>query len=97
MMRLLSVLAVGLATLAVPASAQTDKPNVSAPSANNSGAGIAGYPGNKNGPAANKETVGSSQSTNSVSPTAGNQDATNVKGFPGNKNGPPAKKPSEGR
>src|SRR3954453_1245939 len=97
MLRIISLIALGLATLAVPVSAQTDKPNVSAPSANNSGAGIAGYPGNKNGPAANKGTVGSSQATNPVSPTVGNQDAAKVRGLPGNKNGPAAKKPSDQR
>src|SRR3954454_17140703 len=95
MMRIISLIAVGLATLAVPVSAQTDKPTVSAPSANNSGAGIAGYPGNKNGPAANKGTVGSA--TNPENPSASNQDAANVKGLPGNKSGPPAKKPSDQR
>jgi hypothetical protein len=92
MKRIISVLALASATLAVPAFAQTDKPNVTAPSANNSGAGIAGQPGNKNGPAPNKGTVGAA--TNSENPTVSNQDAANVKGMPGNKNGPPAKPPS---
>jgi hypothetical protein len=97
MKRIISALAVALTTLALPAFAQTDKPNVSVPSANNSGAGIAGQPGNKNGPAANKGTVGSSTATNPENPTVSNQDAANVKGLPGNKSGPPAKKPSDQR
>ncbi|MFL6820598.1 MAG: hypothetical protein ACJ8EF_21925 [Bradyrhizobium sp.] len=95
MKRITSALAVALTTLALPAFAQTDKPNVSVPSANNSGAGISGYPGNKNGPAPNKGTVGSA--TNPENPSASNQDAANVKGLPGNKSGPPAKKPSDQR
>jgi hypothetical protein len=57
-----------------------------APSAPNSGAGIGGAPGNKNGPPAG--TVGSSSSNLSVQ----QQDSSNVKGLPGNKSGPPAKR-----
>ncbi|TMJ78006.1 MAG: hypothetical protein E6G79_23660 [Alphaproteobacteria bacterium] len=97
MKRIISALAVALSTLALPAFAQTDKPNVSTPSAQNSGAGIAGQPGNKSGPPAKKGTVGSSSTSNPENPTASNQDAAKVKGLPGNKSGPPAKKPSEQR
>jgi hypothetical protein len=57
-----------------------------APSAQNSGAGISGAPGNKNGPAAG--TVGSSSQNTSVQ----QQDPANIKGLPGNKSGPPAKR-----
>jgi hypothetical protein len=89
MKRIIGVLVLASVTLALPASAQTDKPNVTAPSANNSGAGIAGQPGNKNGPAPNKGTVGSA--TNQENPAVSNQDPANVKGLPGNKSGPPAK------
>lgn len=59
-----------------------------APSAQNSGAGIAGAPGNKNGPPARTGTVGSSSQNQSVQ----EQDPSNVKGLPGNKSGPPAKR-----
>ncbi len=59
-----------------------------APSAQNSGAGIAGAPGNKNGPPARQGTVGSNSSNLSVQ----EQDFSNVKGLPGNKSGPPAKR-----
>lgn len=82
--------------LGVPAAlAQTAKPDVStAPSAQNSGAGIAGQPGNKNGPAAKSgETVGSSSTLNQQNPTVQQQDTSNIKGLPGNKSGPPAKQP----
>jgi len=58
------------------------------PSAQNSGAGIAGAPGNKNGPPAKTGTVGSSSQNQSVQ----EQDPANVKGLPGNKSGPPAKR-----
>lgn len=84
-----------LAMLAPAAFAQTTKPDVSsAPSAQNSGAGIAGQPGNKNGPAAKPgETVGSSSTLNGQqNPTVQQQDTSNIKGLPGNKSGPPAKK-----
>lgn len=64
------------------------------PSAQNSGAGIAGQPGNKNGPAAKSgETVGSSSTLNQQNPTVQQQDTSNIKGLPGNKSGPPAKQP----
>lgn len=91
--------AVILVALALPAAAwaQSSKPDVSsAPSAQNSGAGIAGQPGNKSGPAVKPgETVGSS-STNATGNTAvQSQDPTNIKGAPGNKNGPPAKRPDQ--
>jgi hypothetical protein len=74
---------------------QTTKSDVSsAPSAQNSGAGIAGEPGNKNGPARKPgETVGSTM--NQQNPTVQQQYTSNIKGMPGNKNGPPAKKPEQ--
>ncbi|MCC8952855.1 hypothetical protein H8B02_05060 [Bradyrhizobium sp. Pear77] len=60
----------------------------SAPSAQNSGTGIAGSPGNKNGPAPGQSTVGSNPQNEHVQ----QQDPSNVKGLPGNKSGPPAKR-----
>lgn len=62
-----------------------------APSAQNSGTGVAGAAGNKNGPAADKGTVGSAAGSNL---SVQEQDPSNVKGLPGNKSGPPAKTPS---
>ena len=73
---------------------QTTQP----PSAQNSGAGIQGAPGNKNGPTATDSgTVGSSSTTtiNRHNPDVSAQDPSNVKGMPGNKSGPPAKKPQQ--
>jgi hypothetical protein len=92
---IIATMALSLFALCTPASAQTSKPDVSAaPSAQNSGAGIAGQPGNKNGPAVKPgETVGSDQHN----PTVSSQDASKVQGLPGNKSGPPAKKPSDQR
>lgn len=88
--------AVGL-TLAMsvaPALAQNStKPDVSVPSSQNSGAGISGYPGNKNGPPAKSGTAGSSSSTSQQNTTVRNQDPSKIHGLPGNKSGPPAKQP----
>jgi uncharacterized protein with LGFP repeats len=83
-------------TVSAPAAlAQTTNPDVSAaPSAQNSGAGIAGQPGNKNGPAARPGgTVGLTSGANQMNPTVQQQDTSNIKGLPGNKSGPPAKQP----
>lgn len=55
------------------------------PSAQNSGTGVSGAPGGKNGPPANATTTGINQSVQQ-------QDSSGVKGLPGNKSGPPAKK-----
>lgn len=66
----------------------SDTGAASAPSAQNSGAGISGAPGNKNGPSAREGTVGSNSQNMSVQ----EQDPANVKGLPGNKSGPPAKR-----
>jgi hypothetical protein len=59
-----------------------------ATSAQNSGAGISGAPGNKNGPATRQGTVGSNTQDKSVQ----QQDPAHVQGMPGNKSGPPAKR-----
>ena len=54
----------------------------------NSGAGIAGQPGNKSGPAAKKsETTGSD-------PNRPAQDFSNIPGKPGSKSGPVQRSPS---
>ena len=88
-------LAISLALFASAAAAQTTAPNAnSAPNAQNSGAGVAGQPGNKNGPAARPgDTVGASSGTQPNS-AAQPQDTSNIKGLPGNKSGPAAKQPS---
>ncbi|WP_257169258.1 hypothetical protein [Bradyrhizobium sp. SRS-191] len=74
----------------------TQQPTTTPPSAQNSGAGIQGAPGNKNGPSATDSgTVGSSSTINRQNPDVSAQDPSNIKGMPGNKNGPPAKKPQD--
>lgn len=90
---IVGTLAIVLASSGPAALAQTTKPDASAaPSAQNSGTGIAGQPGNKNGPATKPaDTVGTSSGTNS---TVQQQDTSNIKGLPGNKSGPAVKKPN---
>jgi hypothetical protein len=93
MKRILSMAILVLAISGPAALAQTTNPGVSttAPSAPNSGAGIAGQPGNKNGPAARPgDTVGSAAGANQQTPADRTQDTSNIKGLPGNKSGPPA-------
>ncbi len=95
-MRSVAIALASVLILSAPAAiAQTTTPNVStAPSAQNSGAGIAGQPGNKNGPVAKPgDTVGSGATLNQQNPTVQQQDTSNIKGLPGNKSGPPARKP----
>jgi hypothetical protein len=69
-----------------PDSAAASGNATTSPSAQNSGTGISGAPGNKNGPP--QGTVGS----NSQNLHVQEQDPANVKGLPGNKSGPPAKR-----
>jgi hypothetical protein len=84
--------ALALSSPAAFAQTQTTKPDVSsAPSAQNSGAGIAGQPGSKSGPTAPRGTVGSGAGANPQNPTVQQQDTSKIKGLPGNKSGPPAK------
>jgi hypothetical protein len=92
---IVSVAALALAVSGPAAVAQTTKPDVSAaPSAQNSGTGIAGQPGNKNGPALKPgDTVGSSSSPTQQNSTVQQQDTSNIKGLPGGKSGPSAKQP----
>jgi hypothetical protein len=93
--------AVALALMTIPAVAQTSSgssgqtPQATSP---NSGAGVQGKPGNKNGPPANSsETTGANSGTNSSMGNAGTtpQDASKIPGMTGNKSGPPARKPSD--
>ena len=66
-----------------------------APSTQNSGAGIAGKPGSKSGPAAKPGTIGSGlSSSNQGNPAVQQQDPAKIPGLPGNKSGPPEKQPS---
>jgi hypothetical protein len=96
MRAILSLVAAGLLVSATAVSAQNAQPNSTPPSAQNSGAGIQGAPGNKNGPPAKSGTVGSSSTTmDRHNPDVSAQDPANVKGLPGNKSGPAVKKPQQ--
>ncbi|WP_245286476.1 hypothetical protein [Bradyrhizobium sp. ARR65] len=94
-MRKMIVAAALASAVFVPAAiAQHRESDVStAPSAQNSGAGIAGQPGSKSGPATKPGTVGSN-SSNQGNPAVQQQDPAKIPGVPGNKSGPPAKQPS---
>jgi opacity protein-like surface antigen len=94
-MRLTLSLAVLALAVSGPAALAQTKPDVSAaPSAQNSGAGIAGQSGNKSGPAVKPGgTVGSDSSANQQNLTVQQQDTSNIKGQPGSKSGPAAKQP----
>ena len=89
--------ATALAIVTLPASAQTTSPpaggQVTAPTGQNSRAGIPGKPGSKSGPAAKSsspETAGSDDHNRAVR----QQDSSKVPGQPGNKSGPAVRPPS---
>ena len=84
-----------LALIASPALAlaqNTTTPSNNGPSAQNSGAGISGQPGGKNGPAANAQgQVANSDQTNS---TTRLQDTSKIPGKAGSKSGPAVMPPT---
>lgn len=94
-MKSATVLVVAAFVMSTVAASAQMSPSGSPPSTQNSGAGIQGAPGNKNGPPATKGTVGSSTTTNGQNPAASTQDTSNVKGLPGNKSGAAVKSPSK--
>jgi hypothetical protein len=77
------------ATIALPASAQTQNQGgsapVTAPSAQNSGTGIAGQPGGKSGPAA--RSSGPAAANDQDNRFAQQQDSSKIPGKPGGKSG----------
>src|SRR3954469_13542311 len=87
MMRALDILPALPLVLAAPALAQNAQQQPTSP---NSGAGIAGQPGSKNGPAAKSPSA----TTGSGVGESRNQDAAKVPGLPGSKSGPAVKSPS---
>ncbi len=98
MKMIVSAAILALATSVAPALAQSSNnpgassPNVTVPSGQNSGAGLQGYPGNKNGAATSRGTVGSATG-NQENSAVRQQDPSKIQGMPGNKSGPPAKPP----
>jgi hypothetical protein len=86
-----------LATMMLPALAQAPSTSAGqspAPTAPNSGAGIPGQPGNKNGPAAKPPGSTGAVSSDQQGSAARNQDASNIPGQPGSKSGPAVAPPS---
>ncbi|HWG78833.1 MAG TPA: hypothetical protein VN681_03610 [Stellaceae bacterium] len=104
MTRLFGAAVAVVVVTALPAWAQTSpakKPaEITTPSAQDSGAGIAGKPGNKSGPAVQPPGSGTSTPGTTVNepqnPETRDQDASKIKGLPGNKSGPAVKPPSNG-
>lgn len=90
----ISAVAIACLLAGSAASAQSGS-QTNPPSAQNSGVGIQGAPGNKNGPAADRTTVGSGNTMNRQNPDVSAQDPSGIKGMPGNKNGPAVKPPSK--
>jgi hypothetical protein len=84
--------------IALPALAQS--PNgagqTSVPSAQNSGAGIPGQPGNKSGPAARPSGDLAAQGTENNNAAIREQDAAGIPGKPGGKSGPTVKQSGSG-
>ena len=85
-----SAAAIALMMSTLTASAATMNQPITAPSALNSGAGIAGLPGSKDGPAVRPGTVGSSARAEKYNMAVAEQDSANVPGLPGGKDGPTA-------
>jgi hypothetical protein len=87
-----------IAMLPVTAIAQVTSPGSqdgqsAVPGTPNSGAGVAGQPGNKNGPPAKRPaTTGSDVKTGTSS-----QDTSKIPGKPGGKSGPPVQSPSSAK
>ena len=78
---------------AVPALAADTSTDNQPASSTSSGPGVKGAPGNKNGPAAQPNSMDKAGSSSGTADTQPSQDAKGVKGAPGNKSGP-AEKPN---
>jgi hypothetical protein len=93
----LTTAALAFAAMTTCAVAQTGtSPGNGQTNAQNSGAGIAGQPGNKNGPAVRPQsgTMGAGSSSSQAPATGTSPDASKIPGQPGNKSGPAVKPPS---
>ena len=94
--------ALAFAAMATPAMAQTGNSLAAGQMiAQNSGAGVAGQPGNKNGPAARPPSAtsgagaGTTSSQTPANDTSRPQDAAKVPGLPGSKSGPAVNRPAD--
>ena len=98
----LAAAALALAAIVSPALSQTGGSSgagqVTVPSGQNSGAGIPGQPGDKNGPPAQtpSATTGAAAGSSQTPSNEGvrEQDPAKIPGQPGNKSGPAVKPPS---
>lgn len=89
----LIALVLALSTSAVPALALTSNLNIRTPIVRNSGAGIAGYPGDESGPAAHPGAARSA-ARNQIDAFAWEQDPAKIPGLPGTESGPSATPPA---
>ena len=93
--KIMSAIMFALTVTTLPAMARTSASNVLIPSAQDSGVGIAGLPGDEDGPAVQPgAVVGSSAAMRRSSLSAREQDAANIPGLPGTEAGPSLKPPS---
>jgi hypothetical protein len=93
--KIMSAIMFALTMTTLPAMARTSTSNVLIPSAQDSGAGIAGLPGDEDGPAVQPGvTVGSGATMRPSSLGVREQDAADIPGLPGTEAGPSMKPPS---
>ena len=93
MKEIFTAIAFAVLLTAVPALAADTSTNNKPASSTSSGPGVKGAPGNKNGPAAQPNSMDKAGSSSGTADTQPSQDAKGVKGAPGNKSGP-AEKPN---
>ena len=91
----MSAIMFALTITAVPAMARTSAASVSIPSAQNSGTGIAGLPGDEDGPAVMPGiSAHPSAAQRPFSLSVREQDAADIRGLPGTESGPTMQPPS---
>ena len=95
MKEIFTAIAFAVLLTAVPALAADTSTNNKPASSTSSGPGVKGAPGNKNGPAAQPNSMDKAGSSSGTADTQPSQDAKGVKGAPGNKSGPAEKPPPE--
>jgi hypothetical protein len=94
--KMMSAIMLALAMTALPAMARMSKPDISFPSARNSGAGIPGLPGDEDGVAVQPGAGLRSSATMTPSHlSVSEQDAANIPSLPGTEAGPALKAPSQ--
>ena len=91
MKEIFTAIAFAVLLTAVPALAADTSTNNKPASSISSGPGVKGAPGNKNGPAAQPNSMDKAGSSSGTAYTQPSQDAKGVKGAPGNKSGPAEK------